>query len=285
MWRLALALAVALQGTFHSSTNVVPLYVTVTNHDGATIAGLNAAPFTIYDNGQPQPIAVFSSDAQPFTADLLLDLSNSMKGRVLSVKAAAQTFVDALGRADRAAIGPLGTSLLPLTADRDELRRAIDAVPDGGPSPIWDSVDGRCRRLLNEPEPRVIVALTDGEDSRYANTRPVINPLDAMPPRPYPPDGIADRVRSADCQLFVVSFKGTIPSVLFDLVRDSGGTLTDAGTTARISAAFAAIVDQLHHRYLLGFVPAARDGKLHRIEVRVAIPGALARTRKSYVSR
>ena len=41
-------------------------------------------------------------------------------------------------------------------------------------------------------------------------------------------------------------------------------------------------IDELHQQYLLGFVPPARDGKEHKIEVRLRPSGLKARVRKAY---
>jgi hypothetical protein len=47
---------------------------------------------------------------------------------------------------------------------------------------------------------------------------------------------------------------------------------------------FAGIADELHAQYLLGFTPPKRDGKTHRISVRLDKPGLKTRARKRYVA-
>jgi len=51
-----------------------------------------------------------------------------------------------------------------------------------------------------------------------------------------------------------------------------------------LAAAFARVADELHSQYLIGFLPPARDGKAHDIEVRVALKDTKPRARKSYVA-
>jgi hypothetical protein len=51
-----------------------------------------------------------------------------------------------------------------------------------------------------------------------------------------------------------------------------------------LGAVFADIADELHLQYLLGFAPPKRDGKTHRISVRLGKPGLKARARQSYVA-
>jgi hypothetical protein len=43
-------------------------------------------------------------------------------------------------------------------------------------------------------------------------------------------------------------------------------------------------VEELHQQYLLGFSPAARDGRVHTLEVRVKPKGLHVRARRTYVA-
>jgi hypothetical protein len=48
--------------------------------------------------------------------------------------------------------------------------------------------------------------------------------------------------------------------------------------------ALTAIADELHHQYLIGFTPAAFDGKSHKIEVQLRKPELAVRARQQYVA-
>ena len=50
---------------------------------------------------------------------------------------------------------------------------------------------------------------------------------------------------------------------------DSGGGYFEIRPRDDLGAAFARVIDELHSQYLLGFSPPARDGKEHKIEVKV----------------
>ena len=43
----------------------------------------------------------------------------------------------------------------------------------------------------------------------------------------------------------------------------------------------AGIIDELHHEYMLGFVPTKHDGKVGKIDVRVNQPGMKIWARKT----
>ena len=66
------------------------------------------------------------------------------------------------------------------------------------------------------------------------------------------------------------------------LAEDTGGGYTEIHPRQDLGAAFAEVADELHQQYLLGFVPVTRDGKVHKLEVRVAGKGMTARARKTY---
>jgi len=51
-----------------------------------------------------------------------------------------------------------------------------------------------------------------------------------------------------------------------------------------MTTTFTRVAQELHSQYLLGFSPGARDGKTHKLDVRVNKPGMTVRARKSYVA-
>jgi hypothetical protein len=68
------------------------------------------------------------------------------------------------------------------------------------------------------------------------------------------------------------------------VAEETGGGYTEIRFGQDLGAAFAAVADELHSQYLLGFAPPKRDGKVHEINVRVAQGGLKPRARKSYVA-
>ncbi len=68
------------------------------------------------------------------------------------------------------------------------------------------------------------------------------------------------------------------------VAEESGGGYTEIRFGENLGAAFAAVADELHGQYLLGYPPPKRDGKKHDISVRVNLKGFKPRARKSYVA-
>ena len=52
----------------------------------------------------------------------------------------------------------------------------------------------------------------------------------------------------------------------------------------RVAPTFSRVAQELRSQYLIGFAPAALDGKVHKLEVRVNRPGMTVRARKSYLA-
>ncbi|MEO6436008.1 MAG: hypothetical protein ABIP55_09630, partial [Tepidisphaeraceae bacterium] len=73
-------------------------------------------------------------------------------------------------------------------------------------------------------------------------------------------------------------------SGLARVAEESGGGYTEIRMGQDLAASFAAVVDELHSQYMLGFAPPKRDGKTHKVDVRVAARGTKARGRKSYAA-
>ena len=68
------------------------------------------------------------------------------------------------------------------------------------------------------------------------------------------------------------------------VAEETGGGYTEIRFGQDLGAAFANVADELHSQYLLGYAPPKRDGKSHKIEVRVSQRGLEPRARTSYVA-
>ena len=71
---------------------------------------------------------------------------------------------------------------------------------------------------------------------------------------------------------------------LAKVAEETGGGFTEIRFGQDLGAAFAGVADELHTQYLLAFAPPKRDGKVHKIEVKVDTAGLKPRARRSYVA-
>jgi len=72
---------------------------------------------------------------------------------------------------------------------------------------------------------------------------------------------------------------------LAKVAEETGGGYTEVRLNQDLGAAFAHVADELHSQYLIGYAPPRKDGKVHKIEVKIVNQRGLEpRSRKNYVA-
>jgi Ca-activated chloride channel homolog len=258
---------------FRSSVDLVPVFASVTHPDGSFARGLTKEDFSVLDNRVRQEITSFSSEAQTISVSVILDTSGSMASALPRVFGAARAFLDRLTAEDRAMVGSLFFVGPPLTADKSRLRTSLDMLPRDPGSPVFAALDRSLTALKPESNRRVIVIYSDGKNS---NTGPF---------RATTSEQLLSRVESEGVMIYAIGFEGvSISGAVKSIAKRSGGRATELKGTDDLSTALAAVADELHQQYLLGFAPAAFDGQVHKIEVRVQKPGLVVRARETYAA-
>lgn len=164
-------------------TQLVSVPAVVTDSSGRPLSGLKPENFRIIEDGQPQAIANFGTTETPFEIALLLDTSGSTRDDVALIRAAANSFIEALRPGDRVGIVAFNQArtvadpiaavevLTTLTGDREALRTAIDNLGASQGTPYYDALERVADGIFREPPKddvrgrRAVVALTDGVDS------------------------------------------------------------------------------------------------------------------------
>jgi Ca-activated chloride channel family protein len=164
-------------------TQLVSVPAVVTDSSGRPLSGLKPENFRIIEDGQPQAIANFGTTETPFEIALLLDTSGSTRDDVALIRAAANSFIEALRPGDRVGIVAFNQArtvadpiaavevLTTLTGDREALRTAIDNLGASQGTPYYDALERVADGIFREPPRddvrgrRAVVALTDGVDS------------------------------------------------------------------------------------------------------------------------
>jgi hypothetical protein len=160
-----------------------------------------------------------------------------------------------------------------LTGDKSYLLRVLrEELWTGGPTSVWNGIDEGMSSLAKESGRRVVVVFTDGGNfpiGKNARSRAEV----------------LQRVEREQYMVYMIGVKGWVFDYgLKALAMKSGGSSVELRPRDDLGQAFAAIVDELHQQYLIGFVPRTLDGRAHDIEVRVKRPGVIARARTSYVA-
>jgi VWFA-related protein len=258
---------------FKSSVDIVPVYATVTDPAGTFTRGLTRDDFVVQDDGQPQQIVAFSEEAQAISVSVILDTSGSMAEARPKMLAAAGVFLDQLRPDDRAMLGSLVYAGRPFTSDKARLRTAMDLIPPDPGSPIWSALDSAVTALQPETQRRVIVMYTDGHNTDVFGRLKVTE------------SSVRERLDTEGVMLYAIGFQGvSLAGGIKTIARRSGGRVTELGRDDDLAKALTAIADELHHQYLIGFTPAAFDGKSHKIEVRLKKADLTVRARQQYVA-
>ena len=266
----------AQEGRFRTSVDTVSIYATVSESDGRLVPDLTKEDFTVLDNGTPREITLFSSDPQPITVAIMLDMSGSMYSRFVRLRTSTLSFVNALLPQDRAQIGTFGEEIAispHLTGDKQILRRVLasELWPMGG-TPIWNALDTAMSALASESGRRVVLTITDGRNLCHL-------------PQCLKPDAVERRAVREGFTLYAIGMDGTgLDGEIMVMAEETGGGHFALAPEADLSATFARVADELRRQYLIGFSPAALDGRLHRVEVRVGRAGMKVKARRNYLA-
>jgi VWFA-related protein len=287
---LPLALAVALGAsiaaqtpTFRTGVRSVPVYVTVQDAGGRLVPDLTKDAFRVLEDGHPVDIALFSRDPQPLSVAIMIDTSQSVAGinaRNPRLRDAILAFASALTPGDRASIGTFGMEIAVganLTSDRRELARVLDEeVWMGGGTPLWQALVAAIASLADAPGRRVVLVITDGVDTG------------GLPGFRGGQSAVEIDASRTDCMIYAIK-QGTrvrhdISADMEHVAENSGGGYVVLPSTGDPADAMARVADELRHQYLLGFVPLADDGRMHRLDVQMTRSGLTPRARRTYVA-
>ena len=267
--------------TFRAGVKTVSLYTTVTEA-GRLVPGLTREDFEVLDNNKPQPLTVFSNEILPSTVVVMLDTSGSMTGNIGILRDGAEQFLLRLLRGDRARVGDFNDKiqmLSPMSGDRDELIASLANIDFGNPTRLYDAIAEGLNELREIEGRKVVLVFTDGDDT-YSRTRF---------------GTVLDRAQVEEVMVYAIGLQGqdyvkgrlmrTMPDrSLKKLAEATGGGYFELKKTDQLTSTFTRIALELHSQYLIGFSSESRDGRTHKLEVRVKRPGMTARARTTYVA-
>ncbi len=258
----------------------VRLPVTITQKKNL-ISGLQKSDFLVFEDGVQQEITFFTSETKnpPVYVGVLMDTSDSTKGKMQFSKEAARNFIYTVLqlRKDKAAFMTFDHEInlrQDFTDKMDLLDNAVNKVKKTGSQTalydaVWTFTD---EKLRNAPGRRVIVIITDGDDTfSRAELQDAID--------------IAQRTETT---IFGIStkegFLGSVPGVdagtikdkgdknLTELCEATGGEAFFTGDMIALERAFTKISQELRSQYMITYRPENQslDGRERKIEVRLA---------------
>ncbi len=268
------------------------LYVTVSAGD-QRILDLDAAAFTIVDNGARQELVTFARGDIPLTAAILIDSSASMRGdKLRDALAGAGAFVRGMQPGDEASMLLFSDRLLlstPFSSDISLLTSGLGGVKADGGTALYDHLYIALKRLERQQGRRVVILLTDGIDSHSA-----LRMTDAMwlvrrsraliywIRTGFRADDVQQARFSAwkDADEYRQEYEQLNQAVL-----ESGGRIVDVQQVADADVAFREILRELREQYVIGYQPNNKrhDGSWHQIGVRLNREDLRVRAQRGYI--
>jgi Ca-activated chloride channel family protein len=258
------------------SVGYVLVPVLVRSSSGGYANRLEKKDFRLLVDGAPAPIESFEKRAEAPTSILfLLDLSGSMAngGKLDESRRAVRYFLDHALPGDEFSVATFAggrfSVAVPFTGNFDTLRTAVDGLRAYGTTALNDAVAWMPEAGAAGKNPkRFAVLITDGIDN--AST---ISPVEAR-----------DIVRRAELPVYVLGLEAGNPfelgtdgkkiyryaDVLNLLAHETGGRYYPLSTPDELGKALAAIVEDLHHEYVLGFATGGGQSRYRDLKVEVS---------------
>src|SRR3954465_7711031 len=279
---LAGALSIPLlaqQGpTFKSGTQIVSLFVTVTDPQRRLIPGLTKEDFEVFDNEKAQPLVYFDNSIHPINVVVMLDTSGSMTLTIDLLKQAAEQFLIRLLPDDKARVGAFNDKIqfnARWSNNRDQLITDAKNLDYGNGTRLWDAVGASLDELKTVDGRKVILVFTDGDDTE-SKTRL---------------GTVLDRARADEVMIYAIGleskFMGTTTkpdSGLRKIAEETGGGYFELKRATDLAPTFTKVAQELHSQYVIGFAPTQLDNKVHKLSVKMKQPGMTAQARRSYLA-
>jgi VWFA-related protein len=253
-------------------TSLILVPCTVNDPINRPVSGLEKENFRVYDDGVEQEITQFAMDDEPVAVGLVFDTSGSMGDKLRMSRMAAHTFFKISNPEDEFFLVEFDNEphlRAHLTHDTGGIEDQLTFSKSKGSTALLDAILLGLHEMKNTKKTKkALLLITDGGDnhSRYSMKE------------------VQSVVRESDTLIYSIGVFGggssveetEGPSLLRKLSEQTGGRLLVAGAQELPDIA-QKIGVELHNRYILAFAPQnlQRDGKYHRITVKVVPPRGL----------
>ncbi|RMH17820.1 MAG: VWA domain-containing protein [Acidobacteria bacterium] len=243
---------------------LVELYASVLDAQGRSITGLTAADFTVYEDGEPQPLVRFDTVKNlALSVTLLMDVSASMRRKVEVAAASARRFFETvLTPKDRASLLTFNHDLervVPFTNDVDRLRYGTIGLRPYGTTRLHDGVIYAAHGFGGRQGKRALVVLSDGQDVDSDFTFPQVL-------------AFALRAGVAVYPILLDLADETTQADLERLAQETGGRFFAVAGVGELDGVYRQIEEDLRSQYLLVYRPPAAGERAFR-RVEVELPG------------
>ena len=259
--------------TLRIETNLVLIPVSVNDPLNRPVTGLEKENFRIFDDRVEQTITQFAMEDEPVAVGLVFDTSGSMGEKLRTSRLAAKAFFRTSNEDEDefflVEFDDRPRLEVPLTRDVGRIESQLAFSRSKGSTALLDALLLALHEMRrSKKNKKALLVISDGGDnhSRYTTAE-------------------AQKViRESDVLIYAIGVfgGGTTPeeagggSLLAHIAEGTGGRLFEA-VPAELPDIAKKIGVDLRNRYVLGYSPqnAVRDGKYHRVDVRLVPPRGL----------
>jgi Ca-activated chloride channel family protein len=263
----------------HVDVDLVMVPVTVSDSMNHTVTTLKKEDFALYEGDQPQEIRYFSTEDDPISVAILLDVSKSMANKIDTERAAIVEFFNNANPEDdyfAIAFSDRPRVLADSTQSVDQLQGELLAQQPGGPTALLDAVYLAISKLrTSRYERKAILILSDGGDnaSRYKLRE------------------IKSVAQESDVQIYAV---GLFETFFFNTIEErlgkiwlgeitdvTGGRTITVDNRGKVPEAAALISRAMRNQYVLGYRPTS-TAKTKWRKIRVRLTSSNERSLRAY---
>jgi len=253
-------------------TTLILVPVSVNDPLNRPVSGLERENFRLFEDKVEQRIVQFAMDDEPVAVGLVFDTSGSMGDKLSRSRMAAKEFFHISNPEDEFFLVEFDNAprlVVPLTADTGTIEGHLAFSRSHGSTALLDAIYLALHEMKrSKKNKKALLIISDGGDnhSRYSQKE------------------VTDVVKESDVLIYSIGVFGGGgspeeaggPALLSKVSEQTGGRLFEANAVELPDIA-RKIGIELRNRYILGYSPQnqARDGKYHRIEVKMMPPRGL----------
>jgi len=252
-------------------TNLVLVPTTVNDDFNRPVTGLEKGDFRLFEDKVEQTITSFSSEDEPIALGFIFDTSGSMAALLPQGRDAASEFLKMANPEDEFFLVEFDNKprlVIPLSSNTSEIGLQVAMTKSGGSTALIDGLFMGIHEMhKSKKTKKALVLISDGGEN---NSR-------------YSPGEIKNAIKESDVLIYTVAIAGGFNpdsaaglELLNGIAEMSGAHMFNAGGNSLADIA-EKIGVELRNRYVLGYTPrdVKRDGKFHKIQVKVVPPRGL----------
>lgn len=255
--------------------NLVLVPVSVTDSMQRLVTGLEQDNFQVFEGRKPQAIRHFSREDAPISVGIIVDSSGSMKDKVERVREAVKQFCDAANLQDEFFMITFSDHprlASDFTNEPSEIEKELLFTQPKGRTALLDAIYMGVQKMHRAKyAKKALLIISDGGDnhSRYGERE------------------VKSLVKESDVMVYAIgTFDRYVPTqeealgpaLLSDIAEPTGGRAFTLQSPNEMPEVAHRIGTELRTQYVLGYRPedAPKDGKWHKINVKLSLPKKLA---------